>query len=362
VKEGIASRKGTGGSRAAGGLNYQRRVTAWFAVRMLAGDRASGVPGLYQGRVLDLVCETHDEVNDCRIGLPEDVLLLQAKHSIELRQAEGSPLGQAVAQFVRQHLTPERAADKLVLVTTSFSSDSITEDLRGELDGFRNSYPEPALPLSDGRGNALSKFLGHVRREWERWSPARAKPTEEELRAFLRQCWVWTLDVDEGRTDEVNTLDLLRSGVLSNPASAMSAWKSLLDISSAAIEAGTGFDRCRLESELAMLLSEGFDEFFDHQYRFIRSPDGQLASRLKYPLPEEDNLGRWITRPNPGAPFWFRAGPGRDYDTVGQLPAGQLLYGSRNGIERGGYTWYRLRRPDKGCAWGNSEFLTPVED
>jgi hypothetical protein len=364
LREGIASRKGTAGSRAAGGFNYQDRVTAWFAVRMLAGDRASGVPGLYEGQVLDLVCETRDEVDDCRVGLPDDVLLLQAKHSVQLKQAEDSDLGHTAGQFVRQHLTPERAADKLVLVTTSFSSNSITEDLRGALDGFRNSYPEPALPLSGDRGKALTVFLGHVQREWAQCSPSAADPTGEELRAFLKKCWVWTLDVDKGRTDEVSTLDLLRSSVLSNPASARGAWNSLLEISRAAIVTRSGFDRCRLEAELAKLLPGSHEEFIDLQFRVIRGQDGDPTSRLVIPAPEGESVGCWITKTKPGTPFWFRAGPGRNFDTVGQLADGQRVYGSREGVERGGTTWYLLRRNDKGWAWGNGEFLIlrPVED
>lgn len=365
MREGISSRKGTAGSRAAGGFRYQDRVTAWFAVRMLAGARASGVPGLYEGQVLDLVCETRDEVDDCRVGLPDDVLLLQAKHSLKLEQAEGSELGKVAAQFVRQHLTSERASDKMVLVTTSFSSNSITEDLRGALDSFRNSYPEPALPMSGDRGKALTVFQDHVQREWGRCSPAAAEPTEGELRAFLKQCWVLTLDVDQGRTDEVSTLDLLRSSVLSNPASARSAWSSLLEISRAAIVTRSGFDCFRLEAELAKLLPGGHAEFFNHQFRVIRGirgQDGDPTSRLEIPVPEEEDIGRWITQPKPGTPFWFRAGPGRNFDIVGQLADGQLVYGSREGVEREGTVWYLLRRNDKGWAWGNGEFLRPVED
>jgi hypothetical protein len=362
VGEGIMSRKGAGGSRAAGGFDYQDRVTAWFAVRMLAGDRVSGVPGLYEGQVLDLVCETRDEVDDCRVGLPDGVLLIQAKHSVQLRRAEDSDLGRTAAAFVRQHLAPGRAADKLVLVTTSFSSDSITQDLRSALDGFRNSYPEPVLPLSGDRGSALDVFLGHVRREWMRWSPPVAGPAGEELRAFLRRCWVWTLDVDKGRTDEVSTLDLLRSSVLSNPASAGAAWSSLLEISRTAIVTMSGFDRCRLEAELAKLLPGGHEEFLDLQFRVIRGLDGDPASRLVIPVPEGEGAGCWITRPKPGTPFWFRAGPGKDFNTVGQLADGQRVFGSREGVERGGTTWYLLRRNGKGWAWGNGEFLQPVED
>jgi len=329
---------------------------------MLAGDRASGVPGLYEGPVLDLVCETRDETDDCRVGLPAGVLLLQVKHSVQLKRAEDGELGQAAAQFVRQHLTPGRAADKLVLVTTSFSSNGITEDLRGALDGFRNSYPEPALPLSGDHGKALTVFLDHVRREWARCSPSAAEPTGEELRAFLKQCWVWTLDVDKGRTDEVSALDLLRSSVLSNPASARSAWDSLLEISRWAIVTTSGFDRCRLEAELAKRLPGGHEEFIDLQFRVIRGQDGDSASRLVFPVPEGEDLGRWITKPATGTPFWFRAGPGKTFDTVGQLADGQRVYGSREGVARGGTTWYLLRRNGKGWAWGNGEFLRPVED
>lgn len=362
MREGIESRKGTGGSRAAGGFSYQDRVTAWFAVRLLAGDRASGVPGLYEGQVLDLVCETRDEVDDCRVGLRDDVLLLQAKHSVQLKRAEDSDLGRTAAAFVRQHLTPGRAADKLVLVTTSFSPKSITEDLRGALDGFRNFYPEPALELSGDRGKALTVFLGHARREWAQCSLSADGPAGEELRAFVKQCWVWTLDVDNGRTDEVSTLDLLRSSVLSNPGSARGAWNSLLEISRAAILTSSGFDRCRLEAELAKLLPGGHEEFMDLQFRVIRGQDGDPASRLVIPVPEGENIGWWITEPKPGTPFWFRAGPGKTFDTVGQLAGGQRVCGSREGVERGDTTWYLLRRNDKGWAWGNGEFLRPAED
>jgi hypothetical protein len=359
VSEGIAFRKGTAGSRAMGGFDYQSRVTAWFAVRMLAGERASGIRGLYRGPVLDLVCETRDEVDDCRVGLPDDVLLLQAKHSIKLEQNETSPLGHTVAQFIRQHLASERSADKFVLVTTSFSSNTITEDLKSALDGFRDHYPEPC---SNGRENkALTVFLDHVRREWSRYSETAAEPTAEESRAFLKRCWVWILDVDEGRSDEVNSLELLRSGVLNNPRLADSAWDSLQKISDAAIKNRAGFDRCRLEAKLAERLPGGHQAFIDLQSRIIRDPDRAPTSRLVIHVPDGEDVGCWITKPKPGTPFWLRAGPGRNFDTVGQLADGQRVYGSREGVQRESTTWYLLRRNDKGWAWGNGEFLRPVE-
>ena len=136
-------RTDVGGSAAAGGFNYQHRVTTWFAVRMLAETRASGVRGLYEGAVLEITCETGDPVDDCRVSLTDGTLALQAKHSVYLRAAEDSEMAKTASQFVRQHLMPERATDKLILVTTSSSSRSVTGNLRRALDRFRK-LPEPS--------------------------------------------------------------------------------------------------------------------------------------------------------------------------------------------------------------------------
>lgn len=246
------SRMDTGGSAAAGGFNYQHRVTAWFAARMLAGMAISGVRGLYQGAVLEIVCETGTPVDDCRVIVPDAVLALQAKRSIILGRAEDSEMAKTASQFVRQHLLPGRAMDRLVLVTTSSASGTVTKHLKRALDRFRK-HPEPPLPLSNPRDEkeALDTFLDHVRREWGRHSQDAVEPTEEQLRAFLKCCWVWTLDVEHGMSGEREALDVLRSNVLSEPGQAHSAWDSLLRISAQAAEDKTGFDRHWLESELA---------------------------------------------------------------------------------------------------------------
>jgi hypothetical protein len=146
VSDDTVSRTDTGGSAAVGGFNYQHCVTAWFAVRMLAGTAVSGVRGLYQGAVLEIACETDDPVDDCRVSLPDDILVLQVKHSIDLRKAEDSEMAKTAAQFVRQHLMPGHAADKMILVTTSSASRNVSANLKGALDRFRK-LPEPSLPL-----------------------------------------------------------------------------------------------------------------------------------------------------------------------------------------------------------------------
>jgi hypothetical protein len=251
LSEETVPRTDTGGSAAAGGFDYQHRVTAWFAARMLAGTAASGVRGLYQGEILEIACETNDPVDDCRITLADNVLALQAKHSINLGKAEDSEIAKTAGQFVRQHLMPGHNADRLILVTTSYASGNVTQHLRGALERFRK-LPEPSFPLSSSRDEreALATFLDHVRREWRRYLQLATEPTQEQLRAFLRHCWAWTLDVGHGMPAEREALDVLRSSVLSDPGQADSAWDSLLRISAQAAADKTGFDRHQLEHEL----------------------------------------------------------------------------------------------------------------
>lgn len=283
ASEGSGLRSDVGGSAAASGFNYQHRVTAWFAVRMLVGTRASGVRGLYEGAVLEIACETDDPVDDCRVTLRNSTLALQAKHSLELRTAEDSEIAKTASQFVRQHLMSEHATDKLILVTTSSSSRSVTGNLKRGLDRFRK-LPEPSLPSSDARTEqekSLAKFLDHVRREWARHSRPAAEPTEEKLRSFLKNCWVWTLDVEHGMPEEGRALDLLRSGVLSDPRQADSAWDSILQISAAAAADKTGFDRRMLETELVsrgIRLTDGNAERLNvHPKSIVGQPISRIA-------------------------------------------------------------------------------------
>jgi hypothetical protein len=309
VSEDTVSRTDTGGSAAVGGFNYQHRVTAWFAVRMLAGTEVSGVRGLYQGPVLEIACETDDPVDDCRVSLPDDILALQAKHSIDLRKAEDSEMAKTAAQFVRQHLMLEHAADKLILVTTSFASKNVTENLKGALDRCRK-HPEPSLPLSGTRGEkeeALAKFLDHVRREWARISPLAAEPTEEQLRTFLRRCWVWTLDVGHGMPEEGRALDVLRSRVLSDPGQADSAWDSLLQISADAAADKTGFDQHWLETELTtrgIRLTGRYKAYTIPRFREVPAWDaGQLnvhsaVSGQRLGAQERFVLPKYVSRPH----------------------------------------------------------------
>jgi hypothetical protein len=329
---------------------------------MLAGARASGVHGLYEGPVLEVLCETADYVDDLRVGLPDAVLVLQVKRSVKLEQAEDSPMGDTVAQFVRQYLTPGHAADRLILATTPVTPNTVTENLKGALDRFRR-YPDP-LSLSDvgsaDKKKALAVFLDHARREWVRHSPSLAEPAEEELRAFLRQCWVWTLDVREGEPQELNALDMLRSVILCNPNQARLAWDSLLEITATAVNTNTGFDRCWLEAALAERLEGGYEALAAPGLREVSGQYIEPPSRLVTAFAESADTCGWTVDAGPGPHLWLRSGPGTWYRTVSGLTHGQRAFGYRDGVESGDTTWYLLRRNDHGWAWGNGKYLKPA--
>jgi hypothetical protein len=246
---GGGARADSGGSAASGGFTYQHRVTAWFATRMLAGTTAAGVRGLYQGPVLEVTCETGEPVDDCRVLTADGILVLQAKHSINLVKAEDSEMAKTASQFVRQHLMPGHAADRLVLATTLVAPRTVTQHLSNALDRFRK-HPGPPLPLDGPHAEtaALATLLSHVQCEWEKH--AGATPTEEQLRGFLKCCWVWVLNADHGMPAEREALDVLRTAVLSDPGQADSAWDSILRISAQATQDKTGFNRSWLGSQL----------------------------------------------------------------------------------------------------------------
>ncbi len=246
---GGGARADSGGSAASGGFTYQHRVTAWFATRMLAGTTAAGVRGLYQGPVLEVTCETGEPVDDCRVLTADGILVLQAKHSINLVKAEDSEMAKTASQFVRQHLMPGHAADRLVLVTTLVAPRTVTQHLSNALDRFRK-HPGPPLPLDGPHAEtaALATLLSHVQCEWEKH--AGATPTEAQLRGFLKCCWVWVLNAGHGMPAEREALDVLRTAVLSDPGQADSAWDSILRISAQATQDKTGFNRSWLGSQL----------------------------------------------------------------------------------------------------------------
>jgi len=144
------SSQNAGGTATQAGINYQNRVAAWFAVRVLAEAGAEPLEGMPTTSTLEFLrCETEQPVDYLMVGTSEGGhLFIQVKRSLNLDSAIESRFQSTVNQFVRQFLAyrdvngrgsrpserpVEFERDRIILVTSSRSSATIREVLPGVL-------------------------------------------------------------------------------------------------------------------------------------------------------------------------------------------------------------------------------------
>src|SRR5437867_366263 len=110
----MTSRGSAGGAAAAGGMNFQHRVTAWVAVRILAEQGASPPWSLSEKTTLEwLRCETEQPVDDLLVGTSDGgFVFAPIKHTLQLSQAADSDLASALDQCTRQFVVCQAASPK----------------------------------------------------------------------------------------------------------------------------------------------------------------------------------------------------------------------------------------------------------
>src|SRR5215510_12707201 len=139
------SSQNAGGTATQAGINYQNRVAAWFAVRVLAEAGAEPFEGMPTTSTLEFLrCETEQPVDDLMVGTSEGGhLFIQVKRSLNLDSGRESRLQATVNQFVRQFLAYrdgnrgsrswerplEGERDRIILVTSNRSPATIRESL-----------------------------------------------------------------------------------------------------------------------------------------------------------------------------------------------------------------------------------------
>lgn len=251
--------RGGGGAATHIGITYQDRVSAWFAVRILAEEDATP-PHLPATATLDsLQCETDEPVDDLLVEVSGGGrLFAQVKHKLELGKTPNSDLASALDQFVRQRLSLSQSArpldpdqDRLLLVTTSNSSIPIKEQVPAILTRLRHGVG--CKKLSDAAKNkaerdALSVLRKHVARSWQ--GATGTAPSEEDVCNLLELVRVQLLDLDEGGSDEREAKNLLRSSVLYDPTQADLVWDTLAQACARFAEKKTGADRRALRELL----------------------------------------------------------------------------------------------------------------
>ena len=106
-----------GGSAMQGGADYQNRVAAWMATKMLSEGSAEPIGP--RGKVVYLAAETGASVDDLLVGSESgDYAFIQAKRRLSLSERENSDLASTVKQAVRQ-LTRLRRCQEKALVPSS---------------------------------------------------------------------------------------------------------------------------------------------------------------------------------------------------------------------------------------------------
>ena len=140
-----SKRNTSGGMITQTGIGYQNRVAAWMCVRILGERDIAPLWRLKADVTFEYIrCETGQPVDDVLVGTSENGhVFVNVKHSVTTSKRSDSPLGSAISQFVRQFVSYSGQSagqrpwerqldpdiDRLVLVTTSSSSLSITHQL-----------------------------------------------------------------------------------------------------------------------------------------------------------------------------------------------------------------------------------------
>jgi len=263
----------SGGAAAASGMDFQHRVAAWVAVHVLAEKAVTPPWDLPVATVLEWFrCETEQPVDDLLVGTSDGGLVFsQIKRSLSLSAKADSDLVSVLNQFVRQFIACrstsggsrptarplEPARDRLVLITSSESSEPIRTHLPNALRRARNLTPGQALDdaaVNDEERRALSVVREHIRNSWQ--AILNVEPSEAELRQPLSLIWVQVLDVDAGAPGEREAKNLLRSAVLRDPDQADQAWHTLITLCAGYAAQRSGADRAALQREL---LKAGLD-------------------------------------------------------------------------------------------------------
>ena len=108
-------KKTGGGSAAGGGFDYQNRVAAWLAVRILAESAVAAPWSLTDtDTTLEFIrCETDQPVDDIlALTSKGGFLFFQVKKNVDLSKKSDSSIASAASQFVSQYLASRSDTNK----------------------------------------------------------------------------------------------------------------------------------------------------------------------------------------------------------------------------------------------------------
>ena len=255
-------RKTGGGSGAHGGFEFQDQVAAWLAVRILAETSVAPQYGLVDpGTTLESIrCESDQSVDDIVVETSiEGFLFFQVKKKLHLSKKNESEFYSVLSQFVTQYLGSKEHTDRkkhfwdrpldidrdrLILATSSESSNSIRITLRKLLTRIRNLEERNSITIvasSQKERDVLDVLLNHICAAWRCFSSV--DPPDSELKHFLSLIHIQTLDLDENSAGRTEVGVILRTAILQKPQQENAAWSNLVVACAELATSRTSLDR-----------------------------------------------------------------------------------------------------------------------
>ncbi len=227
-----------GGRATAGGVNYEVRVAALIAVKMLAGSKCSVWGGISGADVSSITMQAPEPMDDVVVSLRGDAeacVFISAKErsgTISLT-AKSRAFADTVDAFVRQFLNlsyKARSGSRLLWAVPSSAGLGVTRNLVYALDELRMDAGDTSLStFMRGRqpkeAKALKALLDVARRAWKRQSGK--SPTDDELRSFSRLVYVEIYEFECGQRLERQAESDIRSHIVAGPKEAHRVWDKL---------------------------------------------------------------------------------------------------------------------------------------
>jgi signal recognition particle GTPase len=260
-------------------MEYQYRVCAWAAVRIL-GEQAAPLPwDLHAGTTLESVrCENRPDTTD-DLSTVDDVILetstggrifVQAKRRLHLGSTLSTEFGKTIQQFVGQFLagTSVRSGDaeesrvldsirdRLVIAVGPGTSATVRTVLPALLRKAIESEADQSIDdqMNQEERQVLgsltqlitSAYLNHANRS----------PDDDDIRKVLSLLRLTVLDVEADGESEIAAKSLLSGHVLRDPTQAEAAWRILTATCGEYCSNRSGGSRDSLQK---VLLSSGLD-------------------------------------------------------------------------------------------------------
>lgn len=218
-----------GGAAVAAGAGFQERVAAFAMVHALVEGNELSSLALSVGQTLQSIhLETAQAIDDVVLRGEQFRVLIQAKRSVSLSEALDSPFSKAIAQFVHHHVTDRQPGDRYALATPRRSSERVTFDLRKLTESVRlNAKALESDPLTAAEQDVLKKTRQLISCHLSALRTGAAN--DQEVDEILRSIWILPLDLENGGTDELLALALLKSRSIIEPKL---IWASLLELAS----------------------------------------------------------------------------------------------------------------------------------